>query len=40
MSDQNLSFEIAVDPELCQNEVVDDFKETRENIHAGGPGSP
>ena len=36
MSFQNLWFEIAVDPELCQNEAVDDLKEIRENIYAVG----
>ena len=36
MSFQNLWFEIAVDPELCQNEAVDDLKEIHENIYAVG----
>ena len=36
MSVQNLWFEIAVDPELCQNEAVDDLKEIRKNIYAVG----
>ena len=36
MSVQNLGFKIAVDPELCQNEAVDDLKEIRENLYAVG----
>ena len=33
---QNLWFEIAVEPELCQNEAADDLKEIREDIYAVG----